>query len=138
MVVEERGDGLVFELGDGGVGPVEDGEPGDVGEGHDAAGVRLAGDSDGYGELVGEAVLLHVAGGAGAFTVDGHAEVVEEVAAQLDFSGGHRVVGGDGWGVEAGRQVPVERGCLVEGESADGTEDCGEDCCGASFCWIPP
>jgi len=49
IVVEERGDGLVFELGDGGVGPVEDGEPGDVGEGHDAAGVKLAGDSDGYG-----------------------------------------------------------------------------------------
>jgi len=115
MVVEERGDGLVFELGDGGVGPVEDGEPGDVGEGHDAAGVRLAGDSDGYGELVGEAVFLHVAGGAGALAVDGHAQVVEEMAAQLDFGGRHGVVCWDERGVEALREMPVEGGCWVEG-----------------------
>jgi hypothetical protein len=41
----------------------------------------LAGDADGDGALVGEAVVLDVAGGAGAFAVDGETWVVEEVAA---------------------------------------------------------
>ena len=87
VVVEERRDGLIFELGDGGIGPVEDSEPGYVGQRHDAACVELAGDSHGYRELVGKTVFLDVAGGARALAIDRHAQVVEEMAAQLDFGG---------------------------------------------------
>lgn len=116
VVVEEWGYGLVFEAGDGGVGPVEDGEPGYIGEGHDTTGVGLAGDADGDGELVGEAVALDVTCGAGAFAVDRHAEVVEEVTAEFDLGGRHGVVGGDYRGWEAWREMEVESCAGFPGE----------------------
>jgi len=115
MVVEERGDGLVFELGYVGVGPVEDGEPGYVGERHDAAWVGLAGDADGDGELIGESVALDVTGGAGAFAVGGQSQVVEEVAAEFHLGGGHGIVGGDGWWVEARWEGPLVFGLDCKG-----------------------
>src|SRR5271154_5385011 len=62
VVIEERSDGLIFELRNGWVGPVEDSEPGYICEWHDAARVRLAGNADGHRKLVGEAVFLNVAG----------------------------------------------------------------------------
>ena len=134
VVVEERGYRLVFELGDGGVRPVEDSEPGDIGQRHGAAGMGLAGDSDGYGALVGESVLLHVAGGTGAFAVGGQSEVVKEVAAQLNFGCGHWVIGWDWRRMKAGWEMPVEGVIGFEGQGGDSEEE-GKQEGGFSHTW---
>jgi len=122
VVVEERGHRLIFELGDGGVGPVEDREPCDVGQGHNAARVGLTGHADGYGPLIGEPELLDVAGGAGAFAIRGQAQVIKEIAAQLNLGGQHGIVGRDRWRVESSGEVPLEPVARLVGQCGKGAE----------------
>ena len=108
VVVEERSQRLIFELGDGGIGPVEDGKPCNVGQRHHAARVKLTGHPDRHRPLIGEAELLHVAGGAGALAIRGQPQVIEEIAAQLHLRGQHGIVCGNRGCGESGGETPLE------------------------------
>src|SRR5690606_20867910 len=77
------------------------------GEPHRRAGVQLARRAEALGPPVGEAERLLVAGRAGLGLVAAEARVVEEEASELDLRLAHRVVLGDVWHREAGRQVPL-------------------------------
>jgi len=122
MVVEERSHRLIFELGDVGIGPVEDGKPCDVGQRHHAARVRLTRHPDRHGSLIGEAELLHVAGGAGAFAIRGQAQVIKKIAAQLHLGGQHGIVCGNRRCGESSGEIPWEASLLV-GQRRRGADD---------------
>jgi hypothetical protein len=59
------------------------------------------------GLAVCEREALDMAGGAGLGAIGRHSPVIEKMAAQLDFSGGHGVVGGNTGFGESRREVPL-------------------------------
>src|ERR1035438_10354837 len=68
---------------------------------------QFAGGSQTDGAAVSEGEFLFMARGARLFPVDGHAGVVEEIPAEFDFGGRHRVVGRDVGLRESFGEIPL-------------------------------
>ena len=93
-----------------------------VGQGHNAARVRLASHADGHGPLISEPELLDVAGGAGAFAIRGQAQVVKEMATQLDFGGQHGIAGRNRRRMESSGEIPLKPVARLVGQCGKGAE----------------